>query len=178
MTITEASPSTAGSHRGPANLRTGGTTPSPLELLELVRAYSEEMRDLLPGAGPELRERSYELLELTNDIEIWAIHWPKDRGLELHDHGGSSGALWVIDGTLSEHSVSSGGALSSRSIDVGAGTAFGPGYIHDVVNTDDVVATSVHIYSPPMASMTFYRQQGASLVVERAEYRADPSWAP
>jgi hypothetical protein len=29
-----------------------------------------------------------------------------------------------------------------------------------------------------MASMTFYRQEGPGLVVERAEYRADPAWAP
>ncbi len=60
----------------------------------------------------------------------------------------------------------------------GGGAAFGPTYVHDVVNSDDAPATSVHAYSPPMASMTFYRQAGRELLVDRAEYRADPAWAP
>jgi hypothetical protein len=29
-----------------------------------------------------------------------------------------------------------------------------------------------------MESMTFYRQEPRGLVVDRAEYRADPTWAP
>jgi hypothetical protein len=29
-----------------------------------------------------------------------------------------------------------------------------------------------------MESMTFYRQEPQGLVAERAEYRADPTWAP
>jgi hypothetical protein len=147
-------------------------------LLDLLQSYVAETAELLPRAAPGLAERSYELLELTDELEIWAIHWPKDQGLELHDHGGSSGALWVIDGALEEHSIGQGGGLVHRTMEVGGGSAFGPTYIHDVVNAGDVPATSVHVYSPPMASMTFYRQEGARLAVERAEYRADPAWAP
>jgi hypothetical protein len=151
---------------------------SPLELLELARNYAEEFAELLPVASRALAERSYELLELHDDLEIWAIHWPKDKGLSLHDHGGSSGALWVIAGGLVEHSVGDRGGLIDRRIEVGGGAAFGPTYIHDVVNASEVPATSVHVYSPPMESMTFYRQEGSRLAVERAEYRADPTWAP
>jgi hypothetical protein len=125
-----------------------------------------------------LTERSYELLELSDDLEIWAIHWPKDQGLELHDHGGSSGALWVVAGSLQEHYVSEVGDLARRHHPVGGGAAFGPSYVHDIVNASDIPATSVHAYSPPMASMTFYRHEGSGLMVDRAEYRADPSWAP
>jgi hypothetical protein len=164
------------------------SAPSPLDLLELVRAYVAEMADLLPTAAPAPEAtappadgadgRTYELLELTDELEIWAIHWPKDRGLELHDHGGSSGAMWVVSGALEEHSIADQAGLVHRRIGVGSGTAFGPTYIHDVVNAHDAPATSVHVYSPPMASMTFYRQAGDGLRVERAEYRADPTWAP
>ena len=98
----------------------------------------------------------------------------------MHDHGGSSGALWVVAGALEEHVVAAGGGGLTRphASEVGGGLAFGPSHIHDVVNTGHVPATSVHVYSPPMASMTFYRQEGPGLVVERAEYRADPAWAP
>jgi hypothetical protein len=181
MTITQAGPGYPGSLLTSLTEHFGGLAApeaSPLELLELVKHYAEVFAELLPVATQDLTERSYELLELTDDLEIWAIHWPKDRGLQLHDHGGSSGALWVVDGVLEEHSFGQSGGLIHRTVEVGGGSAFGPTYIHDVVNADDLPATSIHVYSPPMASMTFYRQEGAGLVVERAEYRADPAWAP
>ena len=179
MTITQEGPTrTGGLSSGPTAESSAGADSSPLALLDLVRGYAEEFEELLPRPSSALMARSYELLELTDELEIWAIHWPKDQGLELHDHGGSSGALWVVAGTLEEHSVAAGARLVHRSIEVGGGTAFGPTYVHDVVNASDAPATSVHVYSPPMASMTFYRQQGAGLVVDRAEYRADPAWAP
>jgi Cysteine dioxygenase type I len=175
MTITQepaiAGEAAIGAGAGPAGL-------GPLELLDLLQGYTAEMEGLLPAADPGLTERKYELLELTDDLEIWAIHWPRDIALELHDHGGSSGALWVVDGSLNEHYVGADGALTHRDLVEGSGTGFGPSYIHDVVNTLDAPATSLHAYSPPMASMTFYRQEGATLRADRAEYRADPSWAP
>jgi hypothetical protein len=151
---------------------------SPLDLLQLLQDYCAEQAELLPLADGTLTERSYELLELTDELEIWAIHWPTDQGLELHDHGGSSGALWVIGGALEEHSIGERGATVHRRLEAGGGTAFGPRYIHDVVNANEAPATSVHVYSPPMASMTFYRPENGRLTVERAEYRADPAWAP
>jgi hypothetical protein len=184
MTVTQAdTPGSTGSHLTRARERSDGRAgpdpgADPLELLGLVQRYVESLADVLPRASHELSARSYELLELTDDLEIWAIHWPRDQGLELHDHGGSSGALWVVDGALEEHSLARGGGLIHRTLEVGGGSAFGPSHIHDVVNIGDVPATSVHVYSPPMASMTFYRQEGPALVVERAEYRADPAWAP
>jgi hypothetical protein len=118
------------------------------------------------------------LLELTDELEIWAIHWPQGKGLELHDHGGSVGALWVVEGTLEEHYVRPERTLGRRTIVAGGGAAFGPHYVHDVVNAQAAPATSVHAYSPPMESMTFYRQEPHGLVAERAEYRSDPTWAP
>ena len=151
---------------------------SPLGLLDLLGQYVRELDPHLPRAGAGLAERSYELLELSDDLEIWAIHWPKDQGLQLHDHGGSTGALWVLEGSLDEHYVAPTGGLARRSITVGDGAAFDPTYVHDVVNSHTAPATSVHAYSPPMASMTFYRHDGARLVADRAEYRADPAWAP
>ena len=33
---------------------------------------------------------------------------------------------------------------------------FGPRHIHDVVNTGAAPAVSVHAYSPPLRSMTYY----------------------
>jgi Cysteine dioxygenase type I len=172
MAITEAPP-----FSGETSTATGRAL-SPLALLNVLQDYVRENAAVLPAAAPGLTERSYELLELNDDLEIWAIHWPKDQALQLHDHGGSSGAIWVMEGSLEEHYVTAERSLARRSIVVGGGIAFGRHYVHDVVNVDDAVATSVHAYSPPMASMTFYRHTRSGPVAERAEYRADPSWAP
>jgi predicted metal-dependent enzyme (double-stranded beta helix superfamily) len=179
MTITQELPIT-GRAVAAAPVRTPRPTApyGPLALLDVVQEYVTELAGLLPVADPTLTERRYELLELTDELEIWAIHWPQGQRLELHDHGGSVGALWVVEGRLEEHYVQPDRTLARRSIVRGGGAAFGPTYIHDVVNAGAAPATSVHAYSPPMASMTFYRQDGSDLVVDRAEYRADPSWAP
>jgi hypothetical protein len=174
MTITHQPPAFPAQAAG-----SGARQPlSPLALLDLLQDYVTETAELLPRPPGDLTDRMYELLELTDDLEIWAIHWPKDQGLELHDHGGSVGAVWVIEGALEEHYVGPDRALAFRTLVAGGGAAFGPTYVHDVVNPHDVPATSVHAYSPPMASMTFFRQEGSRLVVDRADYRADPSWAP
>ena len=181
MAITQAVRGSVGSFRPWWERQPRGWAPagrSALDLLALVRDYTEECADALPVAGEDLSERSYELLELNDELEIWAIHWPQGQGLELHDHGGSVGALWVVAGTLEEHYIDAAGTVARRTLATGGGAAFGRTYIHDVVNADAAPATSVHAYSPPMASMTFYRQEPHGLVVERAEYRADPTWAP
>jgi mannose-6-phosphate isomerase-like protein (cupin superfamily) len=125
-----------------------------------------------------LSERVYELLESSEDFEVWVIHWPTDGLLRLHDHGGSSGALWVVSGALEEGIVSDGRTYERRRIEAGRGTSFGPQYVHDVANIGAEVATSVHVYSPPMEKMTFFALGAAGLTPDRTEYRADPAWAP
>jgi Cysteine dioxygenase type I len=170
MTITQETRTLGTDRTVPATPlgRDGRPRPNgPLALLDLLQSYVAEAAELLPRAEPGLDE-----------LEIWAIHWPQGQGLELHDHGGSVGALWVVEGTLEEHYVRPEQVLGRRNIVAGGGAAFGPHYVHDVVNSQAAPATSVHAYSPPMESMTFYRQDERGLVVDRAEYRADPSWAP
>jgi hypothetical protein len=182
MTITTEAPNLwkrGGAHdRLPPNEALGKRRLGPLALLDALQAYVTETNGLLPVADPNLIERQYELLELTDELEIWAIHWPQGQRLELHDHGGSVGALWVVSGSLEEHYIEDQGAVARRSLVTDGGAAFGTAYIHDVVNAQPNPATSVHAYSPPMESMTFYRQEAQGLVVDRTEYRDDPSWAP
>lgn len=42
------------------------------------------------------------------------------------------------------------------SLPAGAVRSVPPGQVHDVLNLHDEVATSIHVYSPPLTSMTFY----------------------
>jgi predicted metal-dependent enzyme (double-stranded beta helix superfamily) len=122
-------------------------------------------------------ERVCELVELSFDFEIWAIHWPQATRLQLHDHGGASGALWVVHGSLTE-TVPAAGRLQRHSVAPGSGIGFGPHHIHEVNNLGPSVTTSVHVYSPPMARMTFFRPGEHGVVPERTDVRESATWVP
>jgi len=102
-------------------------------------------------------ERSYELLLATESYDAWLIHWPAGTGLEAHDHGGSIGAFAVVSGVLDED-VERDGETVTRRVGVGQSIAFGGDHVHAVVNRGTTGATSVHVYSPPLSSMSFYRE--------------------
>ncbi len=165
--------------RRPAGQPAGGRRGlGPIALLDLAREMAGQATRWADRQEGPLAERTYELLELTNDVEVWVIHWPTGGHLQLHDHGGSSGAFWVVDGSLEERYAAEDRSLRHRQITTANGAAFGPRYVHDVRNGGHRPATSVHAYSPPMPAMTFYRTTPGGLVADRTEYRSDPSWAP
>ncbi len=151
-----------------ASVRTGRSSVrrSGEKLLVRVRRVAAEVA---PWRSPSvLTERQYELLEGTADYELWVIHWPVGVGLLLHDHGGSAGAFQVADRALEETStLLRGRRLRHRLIEAGQGKAFGPDYVHSMVNPHTAPATSVHAYSPPLSSMTFYTKSHSGLVVSR-----------
>src|SRR5450631_3388941 len=64
------------------------------------------------GAGPEpaAGERTFECVRRTDSYDLWVIHWGPGSGTPMHDHGDSSGALLVVDGTLVERVPSSDGS--------------------------------------------------------------------
>src|SRR5581483_6668530 len=98
-------------------------------------------------------ERWYALLEADEDREAWLLGWPVGGAIELHDHGGSSGAICVVEGILGETFVDAGnrptaaGSLRTRRLARGSLIRFGPDHIHDVVNTGPGLALSIHVYS-------------------------------
>ena len=98
MTLTEHRP-TGSSPRAPLD---------PAALRAVLKEYVRAHRADLPLATQSLSVRSYDMLELDDHLEVWAIHWPTGQGLELHDHGGSAGALLVVQGSLTEHAPAAG----------------------------------------------------------------------
>jgi quercetin dioxygenase-like cupin family protein len=88
----------------------------------------------------------------TRACEVWVIGWLRDQNVRLHDHGGSAAAVIVTDGELTERRLTG----DERRYVAGAVEYLGPDTIHDVVNSRDVPATSIHVYSPPLRSMTYY----------------------
>jgi hypothetical protein len=151
-----------------ASLQTGRSSVrwSSEKLLVRVRRVAAEVAPWRTSSA--LTERQYDLLEGTDEYELWVIHWPVGVGLLLHDHGGSAGAFEVVDGALEETStLRRGRRLRRRLIEAGQGKAFGPDYVHSMVNPHTAPATSVHAYSPPLSSMTFYTKSPSGLVVSR-----------
>lgn len=118
-------------------------------------------------------DRWYTRLAALPDHEVWLLTWLPGQGTELHDHGGSAGALYVASGDLVEDVVSLGETprLTVRHLTAGLGHAFGPRYVHRVTNRSTRPAVSVHVYGPALTTMTRYRLGAAgleTLAVERA----------
>jgi hypothetical protein len=100
-------------------------------------------------------ERRYERVLSTPAYDAWVISWPSGGALDLHDHGGSAGAFSVVAGQLDEATVD-GTVTVVRTFSAGQTTTFNSTRVHAVVNRGSVVATSVHVYSPPLSSMVYY----------------------
>ncbi len=119
-------------------------------------------------------ERWYKRMHADEQYEIWLISWLPGQGTGFHDHGGSAGAFGVVWGTLEEHQAGTSGRPAVRVMPVSAGRvrSFGAGYVHDVRNTSEAVAVSVHAYSPPLNEMTRYDLTGNGLIVLDTEAAA------
>jgi predicted metal-dependent enzyme (double-stranded beta helix superfamily) len=100
--------------------------------------------------------RWYRRVALTDAIEVWLIGWWPGQRTALHDHGGASGAVAVVGGTLQETRVGPPWSLGSRLLHRGSVLRVAPSVIHQVGNVQAFPATSIHAYSPPMLEMTTY----------------------
>jgi hypothetical protein len=89
--------------------------------------------------------------------EVWVIGWTTGQNVRLHDHGDSVGALVVTEGELTEVLPGGrGGPTIERTLEAARLRHLALGTVHDVVNRAPAPATSIHVYSPPLTSMTYY----------------------
>jgi predicted metal-dependent enzyme (double-stranded beta helix superfamily) len=145
----------------------GGPAPThdPIQLVECTRMVAARV---LAGHYPFISfdpdQRWHRRIHHDRNIDIWLISWLPSQGTELHDHGGSAGALTVVRGELAEACyVGHGertGALHERRHPAGRSIGFGSRHIHDVRNLSDDPAVSVHAYSRPLALMNYYALSG------------------
>lgn len=142
------------------------SAPTRLRLPDLLHATDRGADDvlngrydhLLPRGGVPTDDRWYTRLHGDDELDIWLISWVPERSTELHDHGGSLGALTVLSGSLSETRWD-GGGLRKRRLAAGDQAAFPLGWVHDVVWAPDTTTgptLSVHAYSPPLTAMSYY----------------------
>lgn len=152
---------------GPTSL-----APTRLRLPDLLHATDRCADDvlsgrydrLLPADGLPLHERWFRRLYGDDELDLWLISWVPERSTELHDHGGSLGALTVVSGAL-EETRWDGRGLRQRTLEAGDQAAFPLGWVHDVVRAgiEDAAMVSpvpptlsVHAYSPPLTAMSYY----------------------
>ncbi|RKN38312.1 cysteine dioxygenase [Streptomyces hoynatensis] len=130
---------------------------TPRQLAATVRRFAARPELWRPQARFTSPERWYQRLEVTEDHEVWLLTWLPGQGTEIHDHGDASGSFGVVEGTLTERSFGSGGARE-RSLGPGGLRAFGPDYVHQVVNDQTAPAISIHAYSPVLTRQSYYAQ--------------------
>ncbi|MEV3990200.1 cupin domain-containing protein [Streptomyces sp. NPDC049837] len=95
--------------------------------------------------------RWYHRLRTGPGYEVWLLSWVPGQGTGMHDHGGSSGVLTVLEGELTERTEK-----GARSLTAGAQRVFAPGYAHDVVNDSLEPAVSLHVYYPGLTDMPMH----------------------
>jgi predicted metal-dependent enzyme (double-stranded beta helix superfamily) len=148
-------------------------------LVEFTTLFAAEVQaGKYPLVDFDEQQRWHQRIYRDPRIDIWLISWLPTQGTELHDHGGSSGAFTVLSGTLTE-SVPSGYAdgrvrIRHSARAAGESVRFGRHYIHDVRNAGTEAAISVHAYSPPLTTMTYYDVRAGDLAAVRTLATDDP----
>ncbi|EFG75101.1 cysteine dioxygenase type I [Mycobacterium parascrofulaceum ATCC BAA-614] len=166
--------------------------PTRLRVPDLLHATDRAADDVLsgrcdhllpPGGVPDSR-RWFTRIHGDEELDVWLISWVPGHHTELHDHGGSLGALTVVSGSLNEFRWD-GRALRQRRLDAGDQAGFPLGWVHDVVWAPRPVpvpvsvparpSLSVHAYSPPLTAMSYYQITGRNrLRRQRTELTDQP----
>ena len=160
--------------------------PTRLRLADLLHITDRTADDVLSGrydhlvppGGVLTDDRWFARLHGDDEVDVWLISWVPGHRTELHDHGGSLGALTLLSGSLDEFRWD-GERLRCRRLVAGDQAGFPLGWVHDVVwaPTDPAPSVaspavtslsetlgsetrgpslSVHAYSPPLTVMSYY----------------------
>jgi mannose-6-phosphate isomerase-like protein (cupin superfamily) len=108
----------------------------------------------LADPGPD--GRSAVRVARSSCYEVWVLGWSPGQSVELHDHGESHAAFTVVEGDLVEVTARDRRSLDRVDLAAGHSRMVPAGTRHDVLNLGQGPATSIHVYSPQLTSMTFY----------------------
>lgn len=154
------------------------THPDQLDLSSLVTVVSDLASDpsqWLPAVRFDQQRRYYTRLHADHRVDVWLLTWLTTQSTDLHDNGGSAAAFAVVRGELREVRVDDRGHLRSHIRLPGEMIWLAPGVVHDVRNAAGP-AVSVHAYSPPLTSMTFYRARRGRLTALRTVSSSSPEF--
>jgi quercetin dioxygenase-like cupin family protein len=113
-----------------------------------------------PYARVDAERRHHVRLLGNGRYEAWLLGWAPGQHVGMHDHGDAAGAFLVLAGELREVVLQRRRSV----IDLGAGSTgvVARRQLHDVGNVSQRPALSIHVYSPPLSTMTFYDAAGRS----------------
>ncbi len=137
-----------------------GLSKRPLDP-DALRVVATGLAQSAPRTGHAWTEgtrRRYTRLLETVLCDAWLIHWSPAADLELHDHGGSRGAVVVIAGRLVETytDLQRCSSLRTQIVNRGETLTISATRVHGISNPGPENALSVHVYSPPLREMTFF----------------------
>ncbi len=161
-------------------IHTRGASAGPAtNYLDVARRYAANPEDwpFAPRFNPQ--QRWYQRLAVEQHSEIWVLSWLPGQGTDLHDHGGSAGAFVVLCGVLTEHTLADPQRRSSQldhgQYSTGHGRSFDGHHIHQIINTGNEPAVSLHVYSPVLREMARYQIADGRVVVTAVD-RAGADW--
>jgi Cysteine dioxygenase type I len=126
-----------------------------LELRELADAVAARPELWGPHVAYDDDHRHYVSLYRDAHVDVWVLCWTPVNDTGWHDHDVSSGAVAVVEGAVTEHTLVIGGADLTTQVEAGSSYCFGPDHIHRMVGRD-LGSVSVHAYSPPLWRMGQY----------------------
>lgn len=165
--MTLALPPTIRPSSGRADVRRWHDGPTPVSLADLS-TMTRTIADEVAGGHHEVRvdttDRWSRRLHADAHLKVWLVGWAPAQAAELHDHGGSLGALAVARGELTEWHWSAarpddhvaapeelgvrGPGLRRRVLGAGRGAVFGLGHVHDVANRGVEPAVAARVGPP------------------------------
>ncbi|MGB9303592.1 MAG: methyltransferase domain-containing protein [Mycobacterium sp.] len=146
------------------------------ELLSRVAAVRPALSALaqLPNDGEPYSRR---ILRVDDQVEIMLARWRPGHGCAPHDHGGSGGFVIPVEGTFQERRFDWDGAelvvTETATRPQNAPIQITTEAIHDMTSEAD--GLTLHLYSPPAASMRVFDMQRAEALELVGNYGA---WIP
>ena len=125
------------------------------ELLALAATIAADPAQLAEHIAFSDEKRHYVSLHRDTHVDVWLLCWTPQNDTGWHDHDISSGAVAVMQGTLTEHNLAIGTPSIETEIRAGKAFSFGPEHIHRLTGCDPG-SVSVHAYSPPLWRMGQY----------------------
>jgi predicted metal-dependent enzyme (double-stranded beta helix superfamily) len=126
------------------------------QLAQVVAELAAERQRWRGLVRHDAERRIFECVLDEPAVEAWLICWMPGHDTGFHDHDRSSGAVTVLDGSVSEERLSPGGGVTSAVFGAGETFDFTPSDIHRVTHAGTLPAITLHAYSPRLHRMGAY----------------------
>jgi hypothetical protein len=137
-----------------------GENLSRKQLADLAVAVGGEPRFWQQYVRHDPETRYYLQLYRDANVDIWLICWLDAQDTGYHDHDLSSGAVYVVEGSLNEDYFfrDADGWVREQTHERGPGSVFDfdGSSIHGMRHAGGPPATSIHVYSPSLWRMGYY----------------------